>query len=324
VFTGRSPPFPLSDYPDRVISRLRSSRLPRVALVVVALVFCAYGLASRWDETRHALTAFSWPYMVAALALGVLGLGAWMLAWRALLAGMGSPLPLRAAVRVYFVSQLGKYIPGSVWALVAQMELAKEHHVPRQRGASAALLAMASTLATGCAMAAVTLPLTSSDATSRYWWLLILAPIFLALLHPRIVAWTLNRALRLARRQPLDRTANLATMARTVAWTALGWTLFGTHAWLLVRAAGGSGFFLSTGAYALAFTAGFLVVIAPGGVGVREAALTVALASRVVMTVADLAWAGAAVLLGSRHPAVDEAEILEEQPTPGGADSTTG
>lgn len=243
-----------TDYPDRVISRLRASRLPRVALVVVALAFCVYGLASRWDDTRHALTAFSWPYMVAALVAGIVGLATWMLGWRSLLAGMGSPLPLRAAVRVYFVSQLGKYIPGSVWALVAQMELAKEHHVPRQRGATAALLAMATTIASGCAVAAVTLPLTSSDATHRYWWLLVLAPIFLALLHPRIVAWTLNRALRLARRQPLDRTAGLGTMIRAVAWTALGWLLFGAHAWLLVRAAGGSGFFLSTGAYALAFT----------------------------------------------------------------------
>ena len=155
-------------------------------------------------------------------------------------------------------------------------------------------------------MAAVTLPLTSSDATHRYWWLLILAPIFLALLHPRIVGYVLNRALRLARRQPLDRTADLGTMVLTVAWTAFGWLLLGVHAWLLVRAAGGSGFFLATGAYALSFTAGFLVVIAPGGVGVREAALTVALgpvlatgaplvvalASRVVMTIADLAVGG--------------------------------
>lgn len=296
--------------------------MPRIVLIVVALAFCAYGLVTRWGETRHALTAFSWPYMMAALAAGILGLGAWLLAWRAVLAGLGSPLPLRAAVRVYFVAQLGKYIPGSVWALVAQMELAKEHHVPRQRGASAALLAMFSTVATGCAVAAVTLPLTSADATHRYWWLLILAPIFLALLHPRIVGFTLNKALTLARRQPLARTAGLGTTVVVVAWTAVGWLLLGVHAWLLVRAAGGSGLFLATGAYALAFTAGFLVVIAPGGAGVREAALTVALgpvlatgaplvvalASRVVMTVADLAWAGSAVLLGQRHPALDEAE----------------
>jgi hypothetical protein len=31
-------------------------------------------------------------------------------------------------------------------------------------------------------------------------------------------------------------------------------------------------------------------------------------------TVADLARAGAVVLLGSRHPAIEEAELLEQQP----------
>lgn len=321
-----------------MISRLRASRAGRVALVVVALVFCGYGLFGRWDETRRALEQLSWPYAGAALLAGVAGLGAWMLAWRRLLAGLGSPLPPRAAVRIYFVSQLGKYIPGSVWALVAQMEMAKEHRVPRERGASAALLSMATTIAGGCAVAAVTLPLTSPAATRHYWWLLILAPVFVALLHPRIVTFTLNRALRLARRPPLARTAGPGTMAAALAWTVLGWFLFGTHAWLLVRAAGGHGFFLATGAYALAFTAGFLVVIAPGGVGVREAALTAALApvlpagaalvvalvSRVVLTAADLAWAGAAVLLGGRHPVLDaETADGDAGAAPGGAPGRT-
>jgi glycosyltransferase 2 family protein len=307
-----------------VISRLSASRLARVALVVLALAFCAYGLFSRWADTRRAVTTLSWPYAGAALLAGALGLGTWMLAWRTLLAGMGSPLPRRSGVRIYFVSQLGKYIPGSVWALVAQMELAREHRVPRERGGAAALLAMATTIATGCAVAAVTLPLTSPDATRRYWWLLVFAPVFVALLHPRVVTAALGRALRLLRRPPLTRTAGLGTMALAVAWTALGWLLFGVHAWLLVRAAGGSGFFLATGAYALAFTAGFLVVLAPGGVGVREAALmvslgpvlpagaplVVALVSRVVLTLADLAWAGAAVLL--RHPAPDPEDPREQ------------
>jgi uncharacterized membrane protein YbhN (UPF0104 family) len=288
-----------------------------VGLVAIALGLCAYGLVSRWDETRHAIAQLSWPFVGAALLAGLAGLGAWMLAWRSLLAGLGSPLPLRAAVRVYAVSQLGKYIPGSVWTLVAQMELAKDLQVPRKRGASAAILAMGTTIAAGCAIAAVTLPLTSSDATRRYWWLLVLAPIFLAMLHPRVVALGLNLTLRVARRPLLDQQADLATMIRALCWTVLGWLLFGVHAWLLVHAAGGSGLLLATGAYALAFTAGFLVVIAPGGVGVREAALTVALGpvlppgaplvvalvSRVVMTVADLVWAGIAVfLIGKPNP----------------------
>ena len=55
-----------------------------------------------------------------------------MLAWRALLADLGSPLPVRVAMRVLFLGQLAKYLPGStVWAVVAQTELAHDYDVPR-------------------------------------------------------------------------------------------------------------------------------------------------------------------------------------------------
>lgn len=297
-----------------MIHRLRTSRWPRVLFVLVALGFCAWGLIAQRAQIGDALQRLSWWAVAASLAAGVAALGAWMLAWRALLAGLGSPLPIVVAARVMFLAQLGKYVPGSVWALVGQVELAKTYDVPRRRGATATLLAMATTIATGCALAAATLPLVSADATRRYWWLLPLAPVLLAALHPRVVSALLGRALALARRPPLEQHADLRTTVVAIGWTLLGWLLFGAHLWLLAGSLGDAGFALSTGAYALAFTVGFLVIIAPGGLGAREAALVVvlapslpaggpllmALASRVVLTTADLLWAGAAVLMARR------------------------
>jgi hypothetical protein len=303
--------------------------------VLVALAFCGYGLASQRAQIGDALARLSWWAIGGALVTGLAGLGASMLAWRSLLAGFGSPLPLPAAIRVMFLAQLGKYVPGSVWALVGQVELAREHDVPRRRGAAATLLAMAATIATGCAVAAVTLPLTSAEATRRYWWLLPLAPVLLACLHPRVVTTLLNRTLALVRRPPLEEAVGLAAMARAVGWSLLAWGLFGTHTWLLARSLGDAGFLLSSGAYALAFTVGFLVIIAPGGLGAREAALVVALApvlpsggplvvalaSRVVLTAADLLWAGLAVLLrrtAAAGPGMDPrpADLSPEPPEP--------
>ena len=183
----------------------------------------------------------------------------------------------------------------------------------RERGVSAALLAMATTIATGLrgggGDAAADL---GGRRTRRYWWLFVLAPVLLALLHPRDRGVRADRVLRVARRPPLERPASLGTMARAVGLDGAGLgpvrrAHLAAGARRRRRAAGLP--FLATGAYALAFTAGFLVVIAPGGVGAREAALTVALgpvlprraprwSSRsprgCVMTVADLAWAGAA------------------------------
>jgi uncharacterized membrane protein YbhN (UPF0104 family) len=115
-------------------------------------------------------------------------------------------------------------------------------------------------------------------------------------------------------------------MARALAWTAVGWLFFGGHAWFLISVFAGRGghvLALSLGGYALAWSVGFIIIVFPGGIGPRElaliavlapvmpsaSALVVALASRVVMTVGDLAWAGTGLLIG-------RAKVTARQPVP--------
>ncbi|HEX6470488.1 MAG TPA: lysylphosphatidylglycerol synthase domain-containing protein [Streptosporangiaceae bacterium] len=297
--------------------RFLAKRLFRPAFIVLALGFCGYALATKWGETSSALARLSWPIVGVSLLCALTGMCALMLGLRAVLAGFGSTLPLRGIARVWFIAQLGKYVPGKVWVLAAQVELGREYKVPRLRMVSATLLNMAITMATGMAIAAVALPLTSPDATANYWWLFLLAPVLLASLHPKIVTWALNLALKIIHQPRLERPTDLAATLRTVGWNMVGWALFGLHIWLLALAAGGSGEslpFAALGAYALAWTVGFLFFIAPGGIGAREAALSITLASalpagapivvaivsRVVFTLVDLIGSSVAFLVGGR------------------------
>ncbi|MFB9799962.1 lysylphosphatidylglycerol synthase domain-containing protein, partial [Streptomonospora salina] len=311
-----------------MLNRLRSNRWVRLAVVVVVLACAGFALYSRWEEAREALAALS-PWAVAAsLPAALAALGAQMLAWRAILAGLGSRLPVGTAARVMFLGQLGKYLPGSVWAFVAQVELARDHDVARQRGAAATVLAVAATLTVNLAVAAGTLPFVSTDAARRWWWLLALAPFLLALLHPRVVTGLINAVLRLVRRirGPRDGTgsgslpaaaelerASGRGMAGALGWSLAAWVPLSVHVWVLVAAAGGGADVralpVAAGAYALAWTLGLLVVVAPAGLGVRELVLVVCLApvldpgsalvvaalSRLSMTAADLVWAGGAL-----------------------------
>jgi uncharacterized membrane protein YbhN (UPF0104 family) len=308
-----------------------AKRFLRLAFVALAVGFCAYAVAARWDETSRALADVSWPIVGLAVAAALAGMWALMMGLHATLAGFGSPVPLRGSIRIWFLSQLGKYLPGKVWVLAAQVEMGREYRVPKKRMVSAMLLAMAITVATGLAVAAVTLPLTSPEATATYWWLFLLAPFLIAGLHPRVVTWSLNLALRFVRRPPLERPADLVSTLRALGWNVVGWALFGLHIWLLAMAAGGSGSslpFAATGAFALAWTVGFLVFFAPGGIGAREAALTVALVgvlpagapiivalvSRVVFTLVDLIGAGTALLLGGRPRLSSTPEPVPTEP----------
>jgi hypothetical protein len=316
------------------VNRLRESPWLRGGLVVLAAALAVYGLASQWTQVHAALAKLAGYDVAGAAACVLAGLGCMMLAWRALLADLGSPLPLRAAIRVMFIGQLGKYVPGAVWALAAQVELARDYDVPRRRSATASLVGMATTLVVGLFVAGVTLPFASAHAARHYWWVLAITPLVAACLHPRVIKFGLDLALRVVRQEPLEKSVSPRGMARALGWTVLGWLCFGGHAWFLIsvfaekgggEVGGGHTFALSVGGYALAWSVGFLIIVFPGGIGPRElafiavlapvmpsaSALVVALSSRVVMTIGDLVWAGTGLVIGRVKHAPVPAPVRE-------------
>ncbi|HEU5419733.1 MAG TPA: YbhN family protein [Streptosporangiaceae bacterium] len=320
-----------------MLRRLLANPWLRLGFVVLVAGACTYGLVAEWSQAHAALAGMSWyPVIMAGLA-AVVGSGCMLLAWRALLADLGSPLSKRAAARVMSVAQLGKYLPGAVWAFAAQVELAGDYEVPRRRCATTVITSVAVTLGIGLALAAVTLSLTSSAAAAHYWWALALAPVILIALYPPVLGRVIDRVMALIRRPPLGRWPTGRGIARAAAWTTAGWLAWGTQAWLLLRDLTGKGLgilLLSIGAYALAWCAGTMIVIFPGGIGPRELALIAALApiaprgpalvvavlSRVLMTTSDLLWACAGLIIGrvmarsiqARHAAIQ----AEAEPAP--------
>jgi len=296
-----------------MLSRLRSSRLLRVLLALVAVGFLGYGLARNRGETTAAISQLSWWSLGGSYLSVMAGIGVMVLAWRTVLAGMGSPLPLGSTARVFFVGQLGKYVPGSVWAYAAMMELGRDHDVPPRRMFGSVSLALLISLGCALLVAAVTLRETMGQA----WYLLALIPVIAVCLHPAVLTFGLNLALRIARQEPLgqDRLLSGGAVLLAVALTITGWLVYGAHLLLPMAdlgAQGGSLYPVAVGAYALAWATGIVTVIVPAGIGVREGALVLALApvldspralvaalvSRVMFTLADLSWAGIGFLWG--------------------------
>ena len=95
------------------------------------------------------LDKISWPmFALSSLAAAV---GTWltMLGWRVILRDLGSDLHLAPSSGVYFVGQLGKYLPGSLWSVLVQADIASHLKVPRRRTAVTGLLALGLSLLTG-------------------------------------------------------------------------------------------------------------------------------------------------------------------------------
>lgn len=307
--------------------------LLRFGVLAVFTAVLVVVLARRWHEVRPLLHELSVAGVGFAGVAVVAGIYATFLCWRAVLTDLGSPLPLGGGMRIFFLGQLGKYLPGSVWPLLAQMELGRDYKVPRRASGAAVAIFMLLILGSGLLVAAVALPLLGEHALQRYWWALTALPVAAVLMYPPVLNRLLATALRLARRDPMPNPLTLPGVIRAVGWALVSWALYGLQVWILARMLGVGGLGIlprSIGAFAAAWCVGFLVVIAPAGGGAREAALIVllgtgvgaaratviAVVSRLLFTIGDLGWGGG-VALAVRKRTLPEPEQNQEQQSVG-------
>ncbi|MCW2600303.1 MAG: hypothetical protein JWM02_2132 [Frankiales bacterium] len=289
--------------------RLLSRTVLRRAFLLLAVVAVVLALRAEGSALRTSLVRTGVPAVLASCAATFAGLLASALCWRSLLAGLGTELSPRLALHVFFLGQLGKYLPGNVFAVAAQAELARDHGVARSRIVTAGLVFLGVLTVTGLLVAVVLLPIASPDVLRRYAWVLLALPVGLLALVPQVLNRLVATALKATRRPPLEQPLSARHLAAATGWALLMWAFYGLHLLPLVLAQphdrAANVVLVATGGYALAWTAGFLFVVAPAGAGIREAvlvlalagiadrpaALAVALLSRGIQTLGDVVWA---------------------------------
>lgn len=265
-------------------SRRTSWRRTLVSGLLLLVVVAAFGFAlkGQWSEIVDQLRDQNPLVLVAALAVALLGVFMSFLLWRGTLRVLGSGLPVRPAARLFFLTQLGKYLPGAVWPVLAQMRMGRDLGVPRQRMALAFLLTLGLSTLVGILVGVAALP-ALLQAEGRVVLLGLLAvPVLLALLVPRVLNELLARVLRLLRRPGLDTPLTGRDMARGVGWSLAFWVVYGGHVWLLAVGLGADPWQalpVAIGGFAIAFSLGPLLVVLPAGAGVREAVLVLLLHS---------------------------------------------
>ena len=302
-----------------LLVRVMRSKAVRFGFLAVVLVLLGLALADQASTLWHEAQRLSAPFLLLAVALSIAGLFCNMMVWREIIADLGSPLPIAAAWRIFFIGNLSKYIPGSIWPVLVQAELGADRGIPRSRSAVSVLVSYTVMTCSGVVVAAITLPFAAAGSVAQYFWILILIPVGIAVLSPPVLNRLLGLVMRMARQPALGQGVSYRGLARTMAWAIAAWAANGLMIYVLMRQLSGERqgtLLVSVGAYALSWAVGFLAVFAPAGVGIREAVMTAALHSvtplpiafavavlqRAISVVADAATGGTAVgLIGRRQ-----------------------
>lgn len=263
-----------------------------------------------WKNGAHiaaTLAAIPRAYLVAAFFCIMTGkFSALFLMQASLRMSMPAPPGWRPSSWIYASSDVAKYMPGGVWAIVGRVV----HY--RNLGLSAGAISKALLLENlGFGVTALVLgaPVAAAMASKAGWlgglgWLAIATVM-------AVMVWAGVRLLR-SRRAVVSRTSvGIGSLALAV--MTLGWIAMGTSFFLLLATFGGWLDWLWTvGTYAVAFTAGMVAIFAPAGAGVREGVLALAgqmhgvaatvmldaaLLNRALWVVADVCFFGFALVV---------------------------
>ena len=287
----------------------RKGRIALVAQWLVAAVVIAFAVrevARQWQDVAPALRGLRLDWL-RILASGILVVTTYLVlieAWRATLRVWSESLPFAASARIWFVSNLGKYVPGKVWQIAAMGAMAQKNGVSAAAAIGSSLVVNLVNIIAGFAVIALTaagkvgaaVGAQSSLARGDTAELAVIAIAVLGgaalLLAPVAVPRLATLAGRVSGRTVASPRVPSRAIWVAAASTTASWLLYGLAFSLFAhgvspRATGNASSYIAV--YTGSYLAGYLALFAPGGVGVREAVLVLAMPRFNLASAADAA-----------------------------------
>lgn len=243
------------------------------------VIFCVYYAINKSEIIFQALSLLSWEILLCVFVLIFLAklclvANMWLAARH-----FAIKLDWIESYRIYNLTQLAKYIPGSIWQFVGRIAILRERGVAAQHIRDSLLAEHLWVMASAGVMGVVLIAVSEPDSlyiwldniviNIRYQWVLAGLAVVLTLLiaafflKSHLLSWFLKL------RPPI-----VAIPALFFTWVFLGASLWVT---MIPFVESPPPLFFVIGIYCLAYVAGFLVPFAPAGLGVREFVLVLGL-----------------------------------------------
>lgn len=254
-------------------ARARLRWILQIAFIALLLYFVARYFESQWSQLDWSRLRVDWGMLAFALlvygiGMGLLPLGSWFMQ-----RSMGFHVAALDMWQAFFLAQMAKYLPGGFWSLPGRAVLYHRQGLTTIESSALVLIEVLGLLCGAAIVGLLSLPL-----------LLALVPdtgvIILVAVAAAVVGLIGLRYLlpRLRGFGAALRRLSVRGFAGLVVIYTFNWLVLGAAFGLLTLAVGGAvlpaDFAQIIGLHAVAWAIGFVIIFAPGGIGVREAVLT--------------------------------------------------
>jgi hypothetical protein len=298
----------------------------QILLALLIFGFLVLTVIDQWSEIQDEGVHFHVGWLIPALVILPFFFVLSAYGWDLTLRFLGYRLGFGRAQVAWGQPLLARYVPGSVLYVLGRILLSEKAGIPR-RITIASIVYEQAISATSAVVVASYFIIQHPDLQGDAWrWgVLLLIPMAIAVLHPKVFGPLANKALRAFGREPLPGVIPLhGVIALGLYCVARSVTFIPFSDVVLVGSA-----------QAIGYVAALVTLIAPAGLGVKDAAFAwamkaalpsrsfalgslIAIAVRGVLTVAELIYVGIVTVLGRKegwsvntgilHPSPEEEE----------------
>jgi hypothetical protein len=310
----------------RVGTRPPRSRKVRLALqaglAILIFGFLIWSVIDQWSEIKSEGVHFHVGWLIPGLLIMPLFFVISAFGWELILRFLGSPIGFGRAQVAWGQPLLARYVPGSVLYVLGRVLLSERAGVPR-RITIASIVYEQAISATGALVVAAYFIVSHPDLQGQpaRWLIVPLILVAIAVLHPRVFGPLANRALSAFGREPLPAVMPLHGVILLIVINSLNWVVIAFSIYFTARSVTYIPFndvLLAGSAQAIGYFAALVTLIAPAGLGVRDAAFAwaikaalpgrsfalgslIAIVVRGVMTIGELFYVGMVTLMGRRE-----------------------
>ncbi len=260
----------------------------QVAVIAILAYFTVPVFIKSFKQFRPAEWEINYWLLGASLILMQIVLWGQSAIWSKMIGLFQRKIGYWKAFKVAYLGQLGRYVPGKVWQLLAVAYLAKKEGVRVEEATAGFILAQVFATPPGLLIVILYLfVIQASNAYAKYsafsWAGVLALVIFLVIfLQPNLFKKLLNFGLtRLARQPAVEFQLQKMVGLQVLFYYFLTWNLYGVCFYLFLNSVlPGYEFNLieTIGAWTLAYLVGYWTIVLPAGIGAREAALILLLA----------------------------------------------
>ena len=316
--------------------RSRRVRLAlQIGLAVLIFGFLVLTVIDQWSEIQSEGVHFHVGWLIPGVVILPLFFVFSALGWDFILRFLGHPIGFGRAQVAWGQPLLARYVPGSVLYVLGRVLLSERAGVSR-RVTIASIVYEQAISATSAIVVAAYFIINHPDLQGEplRWVVLLLIPAAIAILHPKVFGPLSSKVLGALGRDPLPEVISLKGVIALIVFYSANWVVIALGIYCVARSVTYIPFddiLLVGSAQAIGYFAALVTLVAPAGLGVRDAAFAwavkaalpsksfalgslIAIAVRGVMTVGELIYVGAVTALGRREGWSIQTGIIHPSP----------